>query len=81
MLFPKLGGIRSSSLAEEFSPTYWWALPSIVRDFLQKAVLQADYRYYIAIYGTSPGASAEFAIQYGKNTQFHGQYTNPNVKV
>ena len=23
----------------------------------------------------------KFAIQYGKNTKKHGQYTNPNVKV
>lgn len=23
----------------------------------------------------------KFAIQYGKNTEKHGQYTNPNVKL
>lgn len=23
----------------------------------------------------------KFAIQYGKNTKKHGQYTNPNVKI
>lgn len=43
------------------SPTYWWALPSIVREFLQKAELDAEYCYYIATYGTSPGASREYA--------------------
>ena len=46
------------------SPTYDWALPSITREFLQKAELQADYLYYVATYGTSPGASSEYAQKY-----------------
>ena len=46
------------------SPTYDWALPSITREFLQKAELQVDYLYYVATYGTSPGASSEYAEKY-----------------
>lgn len=46
------------------SPTYNWALPSITREFLQKAELKADYLYYVATYGTSPGASSEYAEKY-----------------
>ncbi|MBP3196625.1 MAG: EFR1 family ferrodoxin [Butyrivibrio sp.] len=46
------------------SPTYDWSLPSITREFLQKADLNAEYLYYIATYGTSPGASSEYAEKY-----------------
>ena len=49
------------------SPTYFWALPSITRDFLQKAKFQTDYIYYVATYGTSPGASYYYAEKYIKN--------------
>lgn len=46
------------------SPTYDWALPSITREFLQKADLKAEYMYYVVTYGTSPGASSEYAEKY-----------------
>lgn len=46
------------------SPTYDWSLPSITREFLQKADLNAEYLYYVATYGTSPGASSEYAEKY-----------------
>ncbi|MBP5520649.1 MAG: EFR1 family ferrodoxin [Treponema sp.] len=46
------------------SPTYFWALPSITREFLQKVKLQADYLYYVATYGTSPGASDFYAEKF-----------------
>ena len=39
------------------APTYDWGLPSIVKEFLGKATLRAEYLYYIATYGTTPGAS------------------------
>ena len=39
------------------SPAYFWGLPSIVKEFLQKAEFKADYLYYISTYGTTPGAS------------------------
>lgn len=38
------------------SPTYDWGLPSIVRDFLETASFQTDYLYFVATYGTTPGA-------------------------
>ena len=43
------------------SPTYDWGLPSIVKEFLQQVHLQADYVYFIATYGTTPGATGEMA--------------------
>lgn len=43
------------------SPTYDWGLPSIVKDFLIKASFQTEYLYYIATYGTTPGASGAIA--------------------
>ena len=42
-------------------PTYDWGLPSIVKEFLEKATLRAEYLYYIATYGTTPGASGHMA--------------------
>ena len=38
-------------------PTYFWGLPSIVKEFLEKADFHTDYLYFIATYGTTPGAS------------------------
>lgn len=46
------------------SPTYNFGLPSIVCDFLEKASIRADYLYFIATYGTTPGGTAHFAQKY-----------------
>ena len=43
------------------SPTYDWGLPSIVKEFLEKASFQTEYLYYIATYGTTSGASGAIA--------------------
>ncbi len=43
------------------APTYDWGLPSLVKEFLEKATLRADSLYYIATYGTTPGASGRMA--------------------
>ncbi len=43
------------------SPVYFWGLPSIVREFLEKASFQTEYLYFIATYGTTPGASGYMA--------------------
>ena len=42
-------------------PTYDWGLPCIVKEFLEKASFQTEYLYYIATYGTTPGASGAIA--------------------
>ena len=50
-------------------PTYFWGLPSIVKEFLERANFHTDYLYFISTYGTTPGASdamASKAIR-GKN--------------
>nr|WP_294680190.1 EFR1 family ferrodoxin [uncultured Blautia sp.] len=43
------------------SPTYDFGLPSIVKEFLERASFQTEYLYYIATYGTTPGASGAIA--------------------
>ena len=43
------------------SPTYFWGLPSIVKEFLAEAELHADYLCFLATYGTTPGASDRMA--------------------
>jgi len=43
------------------SPTYDWGLPSIVREFLENASFQASYLYFVATYGTTPGAIGAMA--------------------
>lgn len=56
------------------SPTYDWGVPSIVKEFLEKASFQTEYLYYIATYGTTPGASgaiANKAVQSRKINAFY----------
>ncbi len=43
------------------SPTYDWGLPSIVKEFLEKASFHTEYLYFIATYGTTPGAAGYMA--------------------
>ena len=43
------------------SPTYYWGLPSIVKEFLEKANFQTKYLYFVATYGTTPGAIGAMA--------------------
>lgn len=43
------------------SPTYDWGLPSIVKGFLEKASFHTEYLYFIATYGTTPGAAGHMA--------------------
>lgn len=43
------------------SPTYDWGLPSIVKEFLENAHFQAEYLYFVAAYGTTPGAIGAMA--------------------
>lgn len=43
------------------SPTYFWGLPSIVREYLEKASFSADYLFFVATYGTTPGATGTIA--------------------
>ena len=38
------------------SSAYDWGLPSIVKEFLEKASFRTDYLYFAATYGTIPGA-------------------------
>ena len=59
------------------SPTYDWGLPSIVKEFLKKASFQTEYLYYIATYGTMPGAAGAIAVSYThldvyKRQSWHG---------
>ena len=42
-------------------PTYFWGLPSIVKEFLKKAEFRTGYLYFVATYGTTPGAAGALA--------------------
>lgn len=46
------------------SPTYNFGLPSVVREFLEQADIQAEYVYFVATYGTTPGGTGHFAQKY-----------------
>ncbi len=43
------------------TPTYFWGLPSVVKEFLEKASFHADYLFFVATYGTTPGATGSIA--------------------
>lgn len=43
------------------SPTYDWGLPSIVKEFLEKAAFRTEYLFFVSTYGTTPGASGYVA--------------------
>ena len=43
------------------SPTYFWGLPSIVKEFLEKACFQTEYLFFVSTYGTTPGAAGHAA--------------------
>ena len=43
------------------SPAYDWGLPSIVKEFLERALFHTQYLYFIATYGTTPGAAGYMA--------------------
>ena len=57
------------------SPTYDWGLPSIVKEFLEKASFQTGYLYYIATYGTTPGASGAIANKAIQNREIDAYYS------
>ncbi|MCH3971547.1 MAG: EFR1 family ferrodoxin [Oscillospiraceae bacterium] len=47
-------------------PVYFWGLPDIAEKFLKKLKLtvpQGTYLYFVATYGTTPGASGAFAAR------------------
>ena len=44
------------------TPTYWWELPPIMRDWLKRlTVTGINYSYLVATYGTTPGCCGEDA--------------------
>ena len=57
------------------SPTYDWGLPSIVKDFLEKASFQTEYLYYVATYGTTPGASGAMASKNIRDRKIDAYYS------
>lgn len=43
------------------SPAYFWGLPSIVKEYLEKTTFKTEYLFFISTYGTTPGASDRMA--------------------
>ena len=46
------------------TPTYFWALPALVEEYLNKIQIETDnpnpYIYVLSTYGTTPGSSIEY---------------------
>ncbi len=57
------------------SPTYDWGLPSIVKEFLEKASFQTDYLYFVATYGTTCGAAGYMANKAIKERKIDAYYS------
>ena len=57
------------------SPTYFWGLPSIVKEFLQNVTFHADYLYFVATYGTTPGAIGAMAKKLIKGKKIDSFYS------
>lgn len=57
------------------SPTYDWGLPSIVREFLGKASFHGAYLYFIATYGTTPGAAGQKANKAIRQQEISAYYS------
>jgi ferredoxin/flavodoxin len=62
------------------SPTYGWGLPSIVEDFLKTLSIEIsddNYFFYVATYGTTPGATGRLAndILKTKGLSFDGFFS------
>ena len=57
------------------TPTYFWGMPSIVSDFLKKAEFYTDYLYFIATYGTTPGAIGALAKEAIRNRDIDACYS------
>lgn len=57
------------------SPTYFWGLPSIVKEFLEKATINSDYIYFVATYGTTPGATGKMASRALKGSVIDAYYS------
>ena len=57
------------------SPTYFWGMPSIVCDFLKKSQFHTDYLYFIATYGTTPGAIGVLANKAIQNRDIDAFYS------
>ena len=56
------------------SPTYDWGLPSIVKEFLEKASFRTKYLYFVATYGTTPGAIGAMANEAIKGRDIDAYY-------
>ena len=57
------------------SPTYDWGLPSIVKEFLEKAVFRTEYLYFVATYGTTPGATGYMAAKAIQGHEINAYYS------
>ena len=57
------------------SPTYFWGLPSIVGEFLGTASFKTGYLFFIATYGTLPGAAGVMAARAIRGREIDAYYS------
>ena len=58
-----------------FPPRISGGLPSIVREFLEKASFETNYLYFIATYGTTPGAAGAMASKAIRGREIDAYYS------
>lgn len=61
------------------SPTYFWGLPSIVKEFLEKSSFDTKYLYFIATCGTTAGACGYMANKAVKERNIDAYYSVKTV--
>ncbi|WP_297634956.1 EFR1 family ferrodoxin [uncultured Clostridium sp.] len=57
-------------------PTYGWNVPKIVREFLKKAKLEANYIFAINTYGMVEGGTGKVAETIAEECGYHFDYIN-----
>jgi ferredoxin len=62
-------------------PIYGFSAPKIVRRFLDKAKLEADYTFAIGTYGNLPGATMPNVQKLAQNNGYRFDYTNTLLMV
>ena len=67
--------IDSEKISGIVCPTYAWGVPSVVREFFEKnKFCKADYCFFVATYGTTPGNCGYYAKKYS-GIDFDGYFS------
>lgn len=62
-------------------PTYCADVPRMVREYLAKATIEADYTFFIGTYGYMAGAYTDHAAEFLKKAAGHADYVDKIIMV